>query len=398
MNNNPPPNLQEAESQWDEKEMTELAAEILQQRARLNPAEPTASQILFTAILGDPNFVTHQLSWEDLHLPQNRTIRSCRAILGSSRTPRHGSVSGYAQPGFAAPSPMINPAPYLPSASNKRQRPASAESAQALYPPSAGIRLAPKPSFAVGPSRPQGGSHPPSPLDNPPTTGSDPNPRKKRGRPSKKDVEERRAAAEKLAMERAPMAQLMQQMHGSPMMNTQPSIGPYPAQASYTGPREGPADTSASQSPLPAGVTATPRNTNQAECDVASSSSSSKKKRGRPLKVIDTGAVLPAPSFSTSGASSAGAYGSPPQSGVSVGSISRRLSVSTRSQGGTTAGPVQQEQGVQEPSGKDLGQQQKRQPRSWNDTVMGNSSNNANLRQPPQQESPQQQQQQQQQP
>ncbi|KAE9979066.1 hypothetical protein EG328_001098 [Venturia inaequalis] len=387
MNNNPPP-IQEAESQWDEREMTELAAEILQQRARLNPAEPTASQILFAAILHDHNFVTHQLSWEDLRLPRNRTIRSCKAILGTSRTPRHGSMSGYAPPGYAAPSPMINPAPYLPSTSNKRQRPASAESGQALYPPSAGIRLAPKPSFAIGPSRPQGGSHPPSPLDNPPATGSDPNPRKKRGRPSKKDVEERRAAAEKLAMERAPIAQLMHQTHGSPMLSTQPSIGPYPPQASYTGPRQGRAETSAPQSPHLAGITATPRNTNQSEGDVNSSSSSSKKKRGRPPKGIDTEAAISAPTFSASGASSAGAYGSPPQSGVPLGSIPRRLSVSTRSQGGTTAGSVQQGQGAQQAISEDLGLQQNRQPRSWNDTVMGNSSNTPILRQMPQQQQP----------
>lgn len=310
-------------------------------------------------------------------------------------------MSSYAQAGFVAPSPMINPAPYLPSTSNKRQRPASAESGQALYPPSAGVRLAPKPSFAVGPSRPQGSSHPPSPLDNPPVTGSDANPRKKRGRPSKKDVEERRAAAEKLAMERAPTAQMMQQAHGSPMMNTQRPIGPYPPQASFTGPRESPAETSAPQSPHLAGITATPRNTNQPEGDVNSSSSSSKKKRGRPPKGIDIEATIPAPSFSASGASSVGAYGSPPQSGMSLGSISRRLSVSTRSQGGATAGPVQQEQGTQQGIGEDSGsgqQQQNRQPRSWNDTVMGNSSNNPNLRQPPQQQEQQQHHQHQQQP
>lgn len=292
-------------------------------------------------------------------------------------------MSSYAQPGFAAPSPMINPAPYLPSTSNKRQRPASAESGQILYPPSTGIRLAPKPSFAVqGPSRPQGGSHPPSPLDNPPATGSDHNPtRKKRGRPSKKDVEERRAQAEKLARELAPTAQMMQPNYGSPVMSTQPPFGPFSVQPPLTGPREGPAETSASQSPHLAGITATPRNAHQPEGDVGSSSSSSKKKRGRPPKV-DTEAI-PAPTFSASGASSAGAYGSPPQSGVSIGSISRRLSVSTRSQGGTTAGPVQQEQGAQQVIVEDLGQQQNRQPRSWNDTVMGNSSINPNLRQPP---------------
>lgn len=310
--------------------------------------------------------------------------------MGSFRGPRPGSMSGY-PPGFAVPSPMINPTPYLPS--NKRQRPASVESGQALYPPSTGIRLAPKPTFAVGPSRPQGGSHPPSPLDNPPASGSDHNPtRKKRGRPSKKDMEERKALAERLAMERAPTAQMMQPTYGSPIMHTQAPFGPFPPQAPHTGPREALADTSAPQSPHLAGITATPRNTHQPEGDVNSSSSSSKKKRGRPPKV-DTEAIPP-PTFSASGASSAGAYGSPPQSGVSVGSIPRPLSVSTRSQGGTTAGPVQQEQGAQQAIGEDLGQQQNRQPRSWNDTVMGNSSINPNSRQP----LPPQHQQQQQQP
>ncbi|QDS76801.1 hypothetical protein FKW77_002475 [Venturia effusa] len=266
---------------------------------------------------------------------------------------------------------MINPAPYLPS--NKRQRPATQEAGQALYATSAGPRLAPKPSFPAGASRPHGGTHPPSPLDNPTASGSDPNPtRKKRGRPSKKDVEERRAKAERLAMERAPTAHMMQPSFGSPVMNTQPPFAPFVQQSSHIAPPEGLAESSASHSPSLAIITATPRNTHQPESDVNSSSSSGKKKRGRPPKV-DT-ETIPAPTFSTSGAPSAGPYGSPPQTGASVGTIARPLSVSTRSQGATSAGPAQQEQGAQKAIGEELGPQQNRQPRSWNDTVMGDSS------------------------
>jgi hypothetical protein len=271
---------------------------------------------------------------------------------------------------------LLYPAPHLPSGS--RKRPASVESGPVW---SGGPRLAPKPTqaatFAVGTNRPQIGSHPQSPLDNPPATGEHPA-RKKRGRPSKKDMEERKAQLERQNMERVPTAQMLQQTYGSPQTVTQPGFAQFPSQPAHPGPREAPTETSAPQSPQFADVTATPRNTHQPEGDVNSSSSSSKKKRGRPPKV-DTDAI-PAPTFSAS-ASSAGAYGSPPQSGVSVGSISRRLSVSTRSQG-TTAGPVQQEQGAQQITGEDLVQQQNRQSRSWNDTVMGSSNPNLRQQQP----------------
>jgi hypothetical protein len=274
---------------------------------------------------------------------------------------------------------MSFPTPNLPSASS-RKRPASQESTPALY--GGGQRIAPKPTtagFATGPNRQQG--HPPSPLiEHPPATGSEHPARKKRGRPSKKDVEERQAAqAARQQQERAAAAPLMQPSYGSPVMSQQPLFGQFPHQTAPLSGREAPTETSASQSPQIPDVTATPRNTHQPEGDVNSSSSSSKKKRGRPPKV-DTDAIPP-PTFSTSGASSAGAYGSPPQSGVSVGPISRRLSVSTRSQG-TTAGPIQQEQGVQQTMGGDM-QQQGRQPMSWNDTVMGSSSNPNSRQQQP---------------
>jgi hypothetical protein len=302
----------------------------------------------------------------------DRTIASCKRVVSHFQGPRHPSVaSNSAMTIVPSPGgPMSFPAPIVPS----RKRSAPAEGGPALY---GGRNLMPKPTTTLptDPNRLQSGTQPHSPLiDLPQATGSEHPVRKKRGRPRKADVEERKAQLERQNLERVTATQMPQQTYASPSMATQSPFAAHPPETAHPGPREAPTETSTPQSPQFADVTSTPRNTQQPEGDVNSSSSSSKKKRGRPPKVDTEG--IPPPTFSTS-ASSAGAYGSPPQSGVSVGSVpGRRLSVSTRSQG---AGPFQQEQGTQEATTEDLRQQPNRQPRSWNDTVMGSS--NPNLRQ-----------------
>lgn len=306
-----------------------------------------------------------------------RSVAGCRRILNYFHNPRHGSIASN-PPTAAQPSagPLSYPTPIVPPS---RKRSAPAEGIQSSY---GGRPLMAKPSTAsTDPSRPQAGAHPHSPMiEMPQPTGGEHPVRKKRGRPRKAEVEERKVQAERLHQERI-ASQIQPSSYASPSMAMQSPFASFAPQPVHPGSREAPVATSAPESPQLGDVTSTPRNTQQPEGDVNSSSSSSKKKRGRPPKV-DTEAIPP-PTFSAS-ASSAAAYGSPPQSGVPSGSISRRLSVSTRSQG-TTAGPGQQELGVQQTIVEEVGQQQNRQSRSWNDTVMGSSSssnNNPNLRQP----------------
>lgn len=180
-------------------------------------------------------------------------------------------------------------------------------------------------------------------------------PRKKRGRPTKKEQEERR------------------RIHAQ-RNQTLPSPGPLrsafgPTLPASIGP-QAPTDPGAPSVGGPSASTAlvtTPRAL-PPETETHSSSSSGKKRRGRPPKPLGTSEEpLQQPAFSALGQSASSAYSSPPHS-APISARERRSSISTRSTG-TPAGPLSLQQDQRAES-----EEARRRQRSWNDTVMGHSN------------------------
>jgi hypothetical protein len=222
-----------------------------------------------------------------------------------------------------------------------------------------GRPLAPKQPATFPAERPGGlltghqPHHPLSPLGDPAPGLTEP--RKKRGRPTKKEQEERRAL-------HAARAQPVQSPAITSSFVPQLSQGPPPTPLADSGPLSQTA------------ATATPRPL-QPEGEHNSSSSSGKKRRGRPPKLPAPSDIepMPQPSFAAPSQQASSAYGSPPHSATHSAPLSasttreRRASVSTRSTG-TAVGPPQQEQRAES-------EDSRRQPRgsssrSYYDTVM----------------------------
>jgi hypothetical protein len=248
--------------------------------------------------------------------------------------------------------------PFLPPGGPSRKRSAPAD------PMAFGGRpLAPKqPStMPVDTGRSLTGHHPNSPLvDLAPSLTE---PRKKRGRPTKKEQEERRkqhaertAGASGLQLQPQPSQGPQSPLVTSPYAQPPPPALPPSGDVPPEGFGSGPPRLATMSTPLAV----------QPDIEHNSSSSSGKKKRGRPPKLSDPSDLEPMqqPSFT----SSASAYGSPPQS-ASV--RARRASVSTRSQG-LTPGPSQAEPGTQAGATEEARPQNRQ--RTWNDTVMGTSN------------------------
>jgi hypothetical protein len=285
-----------------------------------------------------------------------RTVSSCRRLVDSFRRGSSGPSTGQ--------SFTHGPTSFVPtSAPPNRKRSAPAETSTPM-----GRPLAPKQPATFPTDRPGGlltghqAHHPQSPLGEPAPGLTEP--RKKRGRPTKKEQEERRAI-------HAARAQSLQ----SPAL-----LSPFGPQLSRVQPSATVESDfpSAGLSLSQTSILATPR-TLPPEGEHNSSSSSGKKRRGRPPKLPAPSDMEPLaqPSFAAPSQQASSAYGSPPHSATHSASVSasttreRRASISTRS-AGTTAGPPPQEQ--REQSEESRRQPRGSQPRSWNDTVMGASN------------------------
>ncbi|KAF2428110.1 hypothetical protein EJ08DRAFT_329832 [Tothia fuscella] len=299
------------------------------------PSPFPAAQLLFDNLSPD----TWSPNWEDLVLPKGRSVNSCRRIFQSFRRSLHqGPTTGIVS--------------LTSSQGPNRKR--SAPPDQAI-----GRPLAPKqPATFAGETRgflSQSTLQPMSPLGEPAPGLSEP--RKKRGRPTKKEQEERRKQHE--------------ERNRPNIHSPNPLLSPFGAGGPQTAHRIpidiGPSGHSTLPLvPMPL-MTATPR-TLPPDPDNHSSSSSGKKRRGRPKAIGTLEEPLQPPAFATMGQTASSAYSSPPHS-APISARERRSSVSTRSAGA----PVRPPQQEQRADSEDVRQAR---PRTWNDTVMGQSSTN----------------------
>ncbi|KAF2671422.1 hypothetical protein BT63DRAFT_412455 [Microthyrium microscopicum] len=252
----------------DEREWVHLFSEILQQARRPPLQQPvqSASTILHEYITN--NGIVP--AWDEIPLPGGRSLRSFQHAFDNFS--RQGANAYY---------PM-NPPPL------KRSLQVDSQTQH-------GRVIAPKPvAGPVGPTRPIGPTHstPLSPMGGPhmPTEQ-----RKKRGRPSKKEQEERRLMFAAARMEQTqhpgPMAYLQ-----SPATYGHPQQPMPSSEISPTVPQSAPH--SVPQSPVipaplqPGATMSTPRQASRAESS-GTSNSSGKRKRGRPGKTPS--AVNPQP-------------------------------------------------------------------------------------------------------
>ncbi|KAF2397039.1 hypothetical protein EJ06DRAFT_559170 [Trichodelitschia bisporula] len=310
------------ERPWDENEIVHLASEIL----RTSSVSRSASEILFDRIRSDriePN-------WEDLVLPNGRTVRSCQNVFSQrTRTPRSAPLT----------------ASIMPAASSSETRPPKRPLPSDTYMPTGRRPIAPKsaPTFPPPPGDPRFShtypSQPPqSPLADPtPALGE---PRKKRGRPTKKEAEERKRQQAEELRARSEFQQSSSLSYPPQQPLAQTPLEPYSVPPGTPGPTS-----STPQIPPP---------------EETSGGSNGKRRRGRPAKHPPEEAPPRFDPRRESLLQQPTGYDSPPRD--------RRASVSTRSE--TTRTPLVGGPALTAARESDEEARGMRS-RTWNDTVMG---------------------------
>ncbi|TKA67288.1 hypothetical protein B0A55_09238 [Friedmanniomyces simplex] len=227
--------------QWSNDEKNFLLAEILKQQS-------PSSNVFWNFVAS----LNPQPRWDDLPLPAGRSLNACRYAFDElRRAPPQPYMTGP----YGPHTPLSAPPPGI-------KRPFQLESA---FP---GRSIAPKPSNLA-----------PSGIGQP--SASEPAPKRRRGRPSKADMQARDAAGSAGSSEAGPAPPLVQYPQVPPQsVGTPVSVGPAPVEEPQ------PAQQSLTRMPISAVLTPVAPHTAS-----SSSSSSGKRRRGRSMRNDPEGSV-----------------------------------------------------------------------------------------------------------